>query len=84
MCRVTEEGGGQTVLGAPFGQFQSPSLPLNRRILLLPGHVIWPAQEVEERGASAQDSSWEGSGRRWRKRCEFAVIFSLSSLWGLG
>lgn len=79
--RRREEGG---LAGSFVGQFSSLSVPLNLWILLLPGHVIRPAQEVEERGASAQDSPWDGSRRRWRRRCESAVIFSLSSLWGLG
>lgn len=74
--------GGQAESSA--GQSSSRSLPLNLWIPLLPGHVIRPAQEVEERGASAQDSPWDGSRRRWRRRCESAVIFSLSSLLGLG
>lgn len=78
---VQREKGG--LAGSSVGQFSSLSLPLNLWIPLLPGHVIRPAQEVEERGARAQDPPWDGSSRRWRRRCESAVIFSLSSLWGL-
>ncbi len=76
------EGGGQAECSV--GQFLSLSLPLNPWIPLLPGHAIRPAQEVEECNASAQDSSGDRSRRRWRRRCECAVIFSLSSLLGLG
>lgn len=77
--RQREEGG---LAGSSVGQFSSLSLPLNLWIPLIPGHVIRPTQEVEERRASAQDPPWDRSSGRWRRRCESAVIFSLSYLSG--
>lgn len=57
--RQWEEGG----LAESFaGQFSIQSLPVNLWIPLLPGHVIWPAQEFEACGVSTQDSSSGGVG----------------------
>ncbi|KAI9543699.1 hypothetical protein NQZ68_008746, partial [Dissostichus eleginoides] len=60
--RQREGGGGHSAL-----LDSSLALPLNLWIPLLPGHAVRPVQEVEERGASAQDSPQDGS-RRWKRR----------------
>lgn len=80
---MTDRGGEGGQAESSAGQLSSLSLPLNLWIPFLPDHVIRSVQEVEEHGASAQDSPRDRSRRRWRRRCESVVIFSVSSLLGL-